>query len=74
MSASPDPHDEERERRLREELGERDVEGIEKLPPEEQEEIVEAARSNPDPTTRRETIEQELMEHGDSDAGADLGE
>jgi hypothetical protein len=74
MDAPRDPDDDEREQRLREELGERDVEGVGELPEEEREEILEAARSNPDPTTRRETIEQELMEHGDSDAGADLGE
>ena len=62
------------EQRLREELDERDVEGVAKLPEEEREEVVEAAASNPDPTTRRETIKQELMELGRSEAGEELGD
>jgi len=65
---------EQDEEQLREELHERDVEGVEELPPEEQEAVVEAAEENPDPTTRREAIEQELMELGRSDAGSELGE
>jgi hypothetical protein len=64
----------EDEEELREELHERDVEGVEELPPEEQEAVVEAAEENPDPTTRREAIEQELMELGRSDAGEELGD
>lgn len=67
-----DPRRDE-EKRLREELHERDVEGIIDLPEEEQEDVVETAESNPDPTTRREAIEQELMELGESDKGAELG-
>ncbi|HEX5097663.1 MAG TPA: hypothetical protein VFX21_16685 [Acidimicrobiia bacterium] len=55
-------------------LPERDVEGIEQLPEDEQEAVAEAAAENPDDTTRREAIEQELMELGRSDAGADLGD
>jgi hypothetical protein len=62
------------EKELREELHERDVEGVEELPPDEQEAVVEAAEENPDPTTRREAIEQELMELGRSDAGGELGD
>jgi len=65
---------EQDEEQLREELHERDVEGVEEFPPEEQEAVVEAAEENPDPTTRREAIEQELMELGRSDAGSELGE
>jgi len=75
MSEDPkdkDPKDEEQI--LREELHERDVKGVEELPEDEKEEVVEAAEDNPDPTTRREAIEQELMELGRSDAGGDLGE
>ena len=59
---------------LRNELHDRNVEGVVDLPEEEREEVVEAAEDNPDPTTRREAIEQELMELGRSDAGADLGD
>ncbi len=59
---------------LREELHERNVEGVVDLPEDEREEVVEAAEENPDPTTRREAIEQELMELGRSDAGSDLGD
>lgn len=59
---------------LREELHERDVEGVEELPEDEKEAIVETAERNPDPTTRREAIEQELMELNRSEAGSDLGE
>ena len=68
---SPDRKDEEQE--LRDELHERDVEGVEELPEDEKEAVVESAEDNPDPTTRREAIEQELMELGRSDAGGDLG-
>jgi hypothetical protein len=65
--------DEEREK-LRKELHDRDVEGLIDLPAEEREEVVEAAEENPDPTTQREAIEQELMELGRSDAGGDIGD
>ena len=34
----------------------------------------EVARDNPDPTTRREAIEQELAEEGLSDEGGELGQ
>ena len=43
---------------LREELHERNVEGLVDLPEEERKEVVETAEDNPDPTTRREAIEQ----------------
>lgn len=66
--------DEDEEARLRRELHERDVEGVEELPPDEREAVVEAAEDNPDPTTRREAIEQELMELGESEAGGELGD
>lgn len=59
---------------LREELHERNVEGLVDLPEEERKEVVETAEDNPDPTTRREAIEQELMELGRSDAGGDVGD
>ena len=68
-----DEHSEDEEQKLRDELHEQDVQGIEELPEEEQEEVLEVAEDNPDPTTRREAIEQELMELGRSDAGGDLG-
>lgn len=55
------------------ELDERNTEGIEELPEDEQEAVVEAAEHNPDRTTQREAIEQELMELGESDAGGELG-
>lgn len=66
-------HDKKTEH-LREVLDEEDVEGVEELPEDEQEAVVEAAEHNPDPTTRREAIEQELMELKRSDAGSDLGD
>jgi hypothetical protein len=66
------PQHEEEE--LHERLDERNVEGVEDLPPEEQEAVMEAAEDNPDETTRREAIEQELMELDRSDAGSELGE
>jgi hypothetical protein len=58
---------------LREELHERNVEGIEELPEDEQDAVVEAVEANPDPITRRETMEQELMELKRSRAGGDTG-
>jgi hypothetical protein len=61
------------EARLREELHEREVEGVEEMPRDEQEAVVESAEANPDATTRREAIEQELMELGESDKGSELG-
>jgi hypothetical protein len=63
-----------RESELEEELGERDAEGISELPAEEQDAVVDAAEHNPDPTTRREAIELELMELDESEAGADTGD
>ena len=42
--------------------------------PEQREEVVEAAEHNPDPTTRREAIEQELMELGRSKEGEEIGD
>jgi hypothetical protein len=70
----------ERERRtaheeeLRERLDEPNVEGVEELPFDQQEAVAEAAEQNPDETTRRESIEQELMELDRSEAGSELGE
>ena len=55
-------------------LGKRNTEGIEELPEDEEEAVVEAAEHNPDPTTQREAIEQELMELGESEAGSELGD
>jgi hypothetical protein len=55
-------------------MGERNVEGLRHLEPEEREEVVEAAEHNPDPTTRREAIEQELMELGRSKEGEEIGD
>jgi hypothetical protein len=63
-----------RELELEDELGEREAEGIAELPENEQEAVVDAAEHNPDPTTRRETIEQELMELHESEAGRDTGD
>ena len=57
-----------------EKLGKRNTEGLEELPEEEQEEVVEAAEHNPDRETQRESIEQELMELGESDAGSEIGD
>jgi hypothetical protein len=63
-----------RESKLEKELGERDAEGIAKLPADEQDAVLDAAEHNPDPTTRREAMEQELMELDESEAGADTGD
>ena len=38
------------------------------LTDDEQEEL------NPDPTTRREAVEQELLEEGESELGEDIGD
>ena len=57
-----------------ERMPEPDVEGLRHLPPDEQELVAEAAEHNPDETTRREAIEQELMELGRSDEGEEIGE
>jgi hypothetical protein len=59
---------------LETELGEREAEGIAELPADEQDAVVDAAEHNPDPTTRREAIELELMELDESEAGADTGD
>jgi hypothetical protein len=67
-------HHKHSEKELQEKLHERDVEGVEELPAEEQDEVIETAERNPDRTTQREAIEQELMELGRSDAGSDLGD
>ncbi len=68
------PPDDQEEQRLRDELDEREVEGLETLPREDRDDVVESARRNPDRTTRREAIEQELMEQGNSEAGTELGD
>jgi hypothetical protein len=70
MSKRPTNEDE----RVREELHDREVEGVIELPDEEEERVVETAESNPDETTQREAIEQELMELGESDKGSKLGD
>ena len=57
-----------------EKLGKRNTEGLEELPEEEQEEVVEAAEHNTDRETQRESIEQELMELGESEAGSEIGD
>lgn len=61
-------------RRHRRRMRERNVEGLRRLPPDERELVVEAAEHNPDDTTRRESIEQELMELGRSHEGEELGD
>jgi hypothetical protein len=60
----------ERDREEREER--EDKEHVSKEEAEELEE--EAAERNPDPQTRREALELELMEEGRSEAGEDVGE
>lgn len=71
----PDPeHEDRHEEHLKEELHERNVTGIESLPEDEQEAVVETVEVNPDPITRREAMEQELMELHRSDAGAETGD
>jgi hypothetical protein len=64
----------DRKHRLQEVLGDRDVEGVEGLREDEQEDVEQTAERNPDRTTRREAIEQELIELGRSEAGADTGD
>ena len=61
-------------RRRRRRMRERNVEGLRHLAPDERELVVEAAEHNPDDTTRRESIEQELMELGRSEEGEELGD
>ncbi|HET9730628.1 MAG TPA: hypothetical protein VFR41_14460 [Acidimicrobiia bacterium] len=67
------PRDED-DQQLRAELDERNVEGVEELPSDEQDAVVDVAEHNPDDTTRRESVEQELMELGRSDAGERTGD
>jgi len=55
-------------------MPEPDVRGLRYLPPDEQELVAEAAEHNPDETTRREAIEQELMNLGRSEEGEQIGE
>jgi hypothetical protein len=55
-------------------MRERNVEGLRGLEPEQRKQVVEVAEQNPDPTTRRESIEQELMELGRSEAGEEIGD
>jgi len=55
-------------------MRERNVEGLQHLPPEEREEVIEAAEHNPDEITRREAMEQELMELGRSEEGKEIGD
>ena len=50
-------------------------EHVRQISEEEAEELEEeAAERNPDPQTRREALELELMEEGRSEAGEDIGE
>lgn len=52
-----------------------DDEHVPQVSEEEAEELEEeAAERNPDPQTRREALELELMEEGRSEAGEDIGE
>ena len=52
-----------------------DDEHVPQVTEEEAEELEEeAAERNPDPQTRREALELELMEEGRSEAGEDIGE
>jgi len=51
-----------------------DNDGLDELRAGERDEVIESARSNPDPTTRRESVELELMELGRSDAGEEIGD
>ena len=55
-------------------MPEPDVQGLRYLPPDEQELAAVVAENNPDETTRREAIEQELMELGRSEEGEEIGE
>jgi hypothetical protein len=46
-----------------------------RLPEQEKEDLEDdAARRNPDRTTRREALELELMEEGRSEAGEEIGD
>ena len=56
----------------REKDGEKDREHVSEEEAEELEE--EAAERNPDPQTRREALELELMEEDRSEAGEDVGD
>ena len=56
----------------REKDGEKDREHVSEEEAEELEE--EAAERNPDPQTRREALELELMDEDRSEAGEDVGE
>jgi hypothetical protein len=47
---------------------------LQHLAPDDRERVVEAAEHNPDETTRREAIEQELMELGRSEEGKEIGD
>jgi hypothetical protein len=50
-------------------------EHVRQVSEEEAEELEEEAEErNPDPQTRREALELELMEEGRSEAGEDIGE
>jgi len=53
----------------------RDDEHVREVSEEEAEELEEeAAERNPDPQTRREALELELMEEDRSEAGEDVGD
>ena len=54
---------------------EKEREHVSQVSKEEAEELEEeAAERNPDPQTRREALELELMDEGRSEAGEDVGE
>ena len=57
------------------EKSEKEREHVSQVSKEEAEELEEeAAERNPDPQTRREALELELMDEGRSEAGEDVGE
>jgi hypothetical protein len=71
-----DREKDDREKDNREKDGrEKEREHVSQVSKEEAEELEEeAAERNPDPQTRREALELELMDEGRSEAGEDVGE
>jgi hypothetical protein len=71
-----DREQDDREKDNREKDGrEKEREHVSQVSKEEAEELEEeAAERNPDPQTRREALELELMDEGRSEAGEDVGE
>jgi hypothetical protein len=65
----PDRHEDDRKKEGKER------EHVPRVSEEEAEELEEEAEErNPDPQTRREALELELMEEGRSEAGEDVGD